>query len=105
MIQNDLTEKIGRQLALVAQSSARVFLFGSAARQELTEDSDLDFLVIEQTVPDRIAEATRLRHAIGDVGVPVDIVVIGEELAKKRAKVPGTMVYHAIHEGRLIAQS
>jgi hypothetical protein len=34
----------------------------------------------------------------------VDIVVLDEELAAKRAKVPGTMVYHAVRDGRVIEQ-
>ena len=48
-------------------------------------------------------EWDRLRRALGDIQVPVDIVVLDEELAARRAKVPGTMVYHALRDGRVIA--
>lgn len=92
-------------MATAASSPARVILFGSGAREETTKGSDLDFLVIERSVDDRIAEAIRLRRALGDIGVPVDIVVLDEAVAERRAKVPGTMVHSAMRDGRLIAQS
>ena len=100
-----IIERAGRVLANAASSPARVILFGSGARDTTTADSDLDFLVIERSVDDRIAEAVRLRRALGDIGVPVDIVVLDEAVAERRAKVPGTMVHSAMRDGRLIAQS
>jgi predicted nucleotidyltransferase len=88
---------------LAAAPDARVILFGSAARGELTQDSDLDFLVIEPEVEDCVAEAVRLRDAIGPVGGPVDVIVIDAQLAARRAKVRGTMVHHALREGQVLA--
>lgn len=68
-----------------------MILFGSAARGELTHDSDLDFLVIERDVENRVAEAVRLRDAVGRIGWPVDVIVMDEDLAERRAKVRGAM--------------
>src|ERR1700761_9346557 len=98
-------EQAGRRLIDAAASPARVILFGSAARGELTPDSDLDFLVIERDVDNRVAEAVRLRDAIGRIGWPVDVIVRDEDLAERRAKVRGTMVHHALREGRIVARS
>ena len=61
--------------------------------------------MIESSVEDRIGEAVWLRRALGDIGVPVDIVVLDEALAARRAKVPGTMVHNALRDGRIVAQS
>lgn len=105
MLAMSVIERAGRVLAEAAQSPARVILFGSSARGDSDADSDLDFLVIERTVDDRIAEAVRLRRALGDIGVPVDIIVLDEALAARRASVPGTMVHHALRDGRIVAQS
>lgn len=105
MANASIIERAGRVLAEAARSPARVILFGSGARGEAGADSDLDFLVIQVSVEDRIAEAVRLRRALGDIGVPVDIVVLDEALAARRAKVPGTMVHNALRDGRVIAQS
>jgi len=104
MASSELIQRVGEALATAAGSSARVILFGSHARGEAGADSDVDFLVIEPEVEDRHKEWGRLRRALGDIRVPVDIVVLDEALAERRAKVPGTMVYHALRDGRVIAQ-
>jgi|HubBroStandDraft_4_1064222.scaffolds.fasta_scaffold367754_1 predicted nucleotidyltransferase len=88
-----------------AAPQARVILFGSAARGQLRKDSDLDFLVIEPEVDNCVAEAVRLRDAVGRVGGPVDVIVIDAQLAARRAKVRGTMVHHALREGQVLAGS
>ena len=98
-------ELAGQRLVDAVGSTAQVILFGSAARGELTRDSDLDFLVIERAVENPVTEAVRLRDAVGRIGRPVDVIVMDEELANRRAKVRGTMVHHALREGRVIARS
>jgi predicted nucleotidyltransferase len=105
MTTQELVQLAGQRLADAAASPARVILFGSAARGEMTRDSDLDFLVIERKVENRVAEAVRLRDAVGRIGYPVDVIVMDEELAARRAKVRGTMVHHALREGRVVARS
>lgn len=104
MFDDTVIAEAGRRLSEAAPR-ARVILFGSAARGEMTRDSDLDFLVIERDVENCVAEAVRLRDAVGRVGWPVDVIVMDEELAARRAKVRGTMIHHALREGRILAGS
>ncbi len=99
-----LIQRAGEALAEAAGSSAKVILFGSHARGEAQPDSDVDFLVIEPEVEDRHKEWNRLRRALGDIRLPVDLIVLDEAVAARRAKVPGTMVYHAMRDGRVITQ-
>jgi hypothetical protein len=47
---------------------------------------------------------SRLRRALGDIRLPIDLIVLDEALAARRAKVPGTMVYHALRDGRAITR-
>ncbi len=52
-----------------------MILFGSAARGELTRDSDLDFLVIEPEVENPALESVRLRRVLGDLVLAADVIV------------------------------
>ncbi len=51
------------------------------------------------------AESVRLRRVLRGIPAAIDVVVVSEELADRRARVPGTMVNRALREGRVIAQS
>lgn len=77
-------------------------LFGSYARGEADQGSDLDLLVIEQTVEDKSAEYLKLHRAIGAMGVGVDVVVMSRDEFSRRSQVPGTVPYWAAKEGQLL---
>jgi predicted nucleotidyltransferase len=98
-------EKAGEALAAEARGSARVILFGSHARGEAGDRSDLDFLVVEREVDDRFAEAARLMGVVGRLGVPADVVVVSEDYAREWGAVPGSMVHEALTQGRVVANA
>lgn len=105
MTATEVIDEIGTRLANVAPPRSRVLLFGSHARGTAAEDSDYDVLVIEPTVASPISEAVRLRRELRGLGVPIDVIVVDEAKARRRAAVPGTMVERALREGRLLAQT
>jgi predicted nucleotidyltransferase len=102
VIDDAVIEDAGRRLAAAARSPARVVLFGSRARGGARDDSDLDFLVIEEQVESKLDEMVRLRDALPPLGVPVDVVVISEEEAARRERVPSTLIHRALREGRVL---
>jgi uncharacterized protein len=103
MVSRNLIDQAGQLLAEAAGAKSKVILLGSHARGEAGPDSDVDFLVIEPVVENRLREWERLRRALRDCPAPVDIIVLDEERAERRAKVPGTMVHHALRDGRVLA--
>ena len=91
-----------QRAAHAASSPAQVILFGSYARGDADEGSDLDLLVIEDEVPDKAAEYVRLHRAIGPMGVGVDVVVFSRDEFVRRSQVRGTLPYRAAKEGKPI---
>lgn len=88
--------------ARAASGPARVLVFGSYARGDASEDSDLDLLVIEPTLADKTAEYLAIRAAIGLIGIGVDVLLFSEEEFSRRSQVPGTLPYWASREGKLL---
>jgi len=105
MTSAEVIEEIAVRLARAAPRDSRVVLFGSHARGEADEGSDYDVLVIEPEVVDAARESVRLRSELGDLLVPIDVVVIDRERARRRASVRGTMVERALREGRVLADT
>jgi predicted nucleotidyltransferase len=93
----------GRRLSEAAPPSSRVILFGSAARGELTRDSDLDFLVIEPEVENPALESVRLRRVLGDLVLAADVIVASEHRVKEWRDVGGSLIHAALAEGRELA--
>jgi len=105
MLTEAVIREAGETLARAARSPARVILFGSWARGEGRPGSDLDFLVIERELDSKLDEMVRLRDALPPLGVPVDVLVVSEDHARRWADVEGTMVNAALSEGRLLARA
>lgn len=97
-----LIAEAGRRLAEAAPT-ARVILFGSRARGEAGHDSDLDLLVIEPAIESRSAEFVRLRGALADLDVAIDLIVVSERHIEEWGHFEGTMLNEALREGRTLA--
>ena len=78
---------------------SRIILFGSCTKGETHRDSDIDLMVIEQGEPNRFQEMVRLRKAIGGIGVPVDVLVIGDREFDYWKDTPTTVYYDAATNG------
>ena len=99
-IQRPLSEAVQRILA-VSQPN-RIILFGSQARGDADQDSDMDLMVIEPSVENTALEAARLYRAVGWVGKGVDILVYSEPEFAMRSSIPGTVLHQASTEGRVV---
>jgi predicted nucleotidyltransferase len=80
----------------------RIVLFGSYARGDATEDSDLDLLVIEDEVADRAQEMVRLRRLLRPLRVPADVLVYSADEVRRWGKQPGSALYWALREGKVV---
>ena len=94
-----------QRIAAAASHPARIIVFGSYARGDANEDSDLDLLVVEQQIADHTCEYLRLREAVGSVGVGVDLLLLSEPEFEKRRHWWTTPVYWAEREGKVLYES
>lgn len=101
LTQQTIAEAVRRAVA-AAYAPSRVIVFGSYARGDADEGSDLDLMVIEREVPSKGEEMLRLNRAIGWLGKGVDVLVYSEQEFSRRAGVPGTAPYWAQREGKVL---
>ena len=102
-VSQDLLDEVVARIRSVGRPS-RIILFGSRARGDADQDSDLDLLVVEPALRerDRGERMVKYRAAIGRVGVGVDLLVSSEEELAARGRVRGTTLYQALAEGRTL---
>jgi predicted nucleotidyltransferase len=99
-----LTEEIvGCVLSVVTPD--KIILFGSAATEEMTRDSDIDLLVVESAPTDRRRESARLRQALRGLGFPFDVIVISTEWFEESRDVIGGIAYPANKYGRVLYEA
>ncbi len=85
-----------------AANPCKIILFGSYARGDETPDSDVDIMVIEDTVEHQGKEMVRLRKAAGRIAPGVGIDILVYPIEKTRDPIPGTVVFWALSEGKVL---
>jgi predicted nucleotidyltransferase len=80
----------------------KIILFGSYARNEYTEDSDFDILVVMPVENHQRRKANEIDLALADRTVPMDVIVVTPEQYNRQKDLIGTIIYQAAREGRVI---
>lgn len=101
---DDLLKQIVAKLVQAAHPK-KIILFGSCARNEMTEGSDIDLLIIEEHIENKGKEMVRLRNIIGNVGVGVDVLVYSKKEIDEWGHLPGTALYAGLKEGKTIYET
>lgn len=78
----------------------RIVVFGSAAREEMVQDSDIDLLVVVPEGTHRRRTAQHLYRKIRGVGVPFDIVVATPNDLEKHRENIGLIYWRILKEGK-----
>ena len=79
----------------------RVILFGSRARGNARPESDIDILVIADSIEPRYRSSAPLYGILSDIVVPMDIMVYNPEEVKEWSEVRQAFVTTAIREGKV----
>jgi len=97
-------QEITRRL-IEASHPKKIILFGSFARGDFNENSDIDILVIEETVASKHTEMVRLRKVLRGILIPIDVLVISENEFSERSTTPSNIYYWAKKEGKTLYEA
>jgi predicted nucleotidyltransferase len=103
-ISESLKVEIVRRILAVAEPK-RIILFGSGATGMMTPDSDLDLMVVEPAPENTRKESVRIRRALGDLGYPIDVVVIATERFEETKAVIGGIAHPAHKYGKVLYEA
>jgi len=103
-VDETLLNEVVRRVLTVARPD-RIILFGSAAMGKMTEDSDLDLLVVEPEPTNTRDRSIKIRRALGDVHYPVDVIVMSSERFEETKNIVGGIAYPARKYGRVLYEA
>jgi len=103
-VNEKLVKKVVGSILAVAKPE-RIILFGSAASGTMTRDSDLDLLVIEHGFENQREESIRLREALGNLDISIDIFAMTPERFEETKSVIGGLAYPANKYGKVIYEA
>lgn len=90
------------QTVVATARPLRIMLFGSAARNEMNADSDVDVLVVMPSGTHRRKTAQQLYRQLVGLGVPFDIVVATQDDLERHCNNPGLIYGTILREGKEI---
>ena len=100
-IDTALIHEIIRRI-LTVTNPVKIFLFGSAARGQMTSDSDIDLMVIEENPDTSGKEQFNIRKSLRGLGHPFDIVIMSRNYYEQRKDTVGRLAYPVSREGKVI---
>jgi uncharacterized protein len=100
-VDQTLLDEIVRRVLAVARPD-RIILFGSAATGQMTNDSDIDLLVVEPAPANTRDRSVEIRDALDNIGYPVDVVVMRTERFERTKRIIGGIAYPANKYGRVL---
>ena len=97
---NSITQKIAKNY-----NPEKIILFGSAAKNEMSEDSDFDLLIIKNGVEHERNRAYPVRKILrGENLPPLDIFVYSESETNERIKEKDAFISDIFNYGQVVYQ-
>ena len=100
ILTEDILQEIVRRIVEAVQPQ-KIILFGSAAREEMGPNSDLDLLVIKACGHRRKTAGIVERSLIG-IGIPTDVIVAKPQDIQRYKDTIGLIYRPALREGKTI---
>jgi predicted nucleotidyltransferase len=101
MRRDEMIEEMKRRLVEKFHPEA-IILFGSSARSEAREDSDIDLLVLTPIEGNYTDLWFAMYDSLADLGVPKDLVLMTPAQFETGKQYVGTLARPASREGRIL---
>ena len=101
MVNEDNIRRVAARIAIAANAE-RVILFGSYARGEATEHSDVDLMVIAESDLPRFKRSRELYSLIKPYPFPMDIIVYTPQEFERWRKSKVSFVSTVLREGKTL---
>ncbi len=79
-----------------------ILLFGSRARGDAREWSDVDLMIIMNTVLDKRKTAIDTQMLLKDLFISKDIIVVTKDEIHRKRNIVGTLIHAALQDGRML---
>ena len=100
MIDHDRISKLAKRIAREFHPQ-RIILFGSSALGNVTDDSDIDLLVIMPTGGSGLRKAAEIMNKISP-RMPVDLIVRDPEDVQRRLEANDFFLREVVEEGKIL---
>ena len=103
MLDQSILDDIIRRVVEAAQPE-QIILFGSAARGDMNQHSDVDLLVVKDDAH-RGHLTKRIYKSLRGAGAPVDVVVVTPADMKRYKNSHALVIKPALQEGRVVYET
>ena len=103
-IDEQFIDEIVHRILKVKQAE-RIILFGSAASDKWTRDSDIDLVILCNSSRNDREERVRIGNALRDLGRSFDIIVMATDYFEESKNIIGGIAYPANKYGKVIYEA
>ena len=103
MVDQETLDEVIRRIVEVAEPE-KIILFGSAARGDMTRNSDLDLLIIKEG-GDALDLMGRIYRNLHGVGVAVDAIVVAPRDVARYKDSHALVIKPALREGKVMYEN
>ncbi len=101
MIERERIRRVARQIGAAANAE-RVVLFGSHARGDAREDSDVDLMVVAESELPRFKRARGLYRMLRPYPFGMDLIVYTPQEIERGKRSPASFVSAVLREGETV---
>lgn len=105
MIEQQTIREIADTILGATPRGTKVILFGSYARGDAREQSDVDLLVVEPELGSRVKETGRLLRLLRPLRVSTDLIVTTRQWFDYWKDTPNTLSFEVNREGKVLGEA